>query len=183
MAKWKRTLSFILKITLRERKAITLKREDGKFEIINPDGSRKVTDAQRNVIGKQEKGVLTYDTGKESEKLVHNMLIVPYGKRFEVVLVEGSVHIQQQDEKPGHGTQYVLKPGEKGRFDKSDHTISKRKVATSIYIAWIKGELVFQDMAFEDILKKLERHNGCGFDFFVLFLCCFVVNQKTKRYV
>lgn len=30
-------------------------------------------------------------------------------------------------------------------------------VPTSIYTSWIRGELVFRDMSFEDILFKLER--------------------------
>ncbi len=70
--------------------AITLKRENGNFEIINPDGSRKVTDAQGNVIGEQEKGVLTYNAGEKIEKLVHNTLTVPYVEwlLLDVVLKE-----------------------------------------------------------------------------------------------
>lgn len=220
-------------LTLPEE-AITLERENGHFEIINPDGSRKVLDARGNVIGEQEKGILRYEGGEAIEELVYNTLTVPYGKRFEVVLsdgtavhlnagtslkypvkfldsednrevfvtgeaffdvtsdarhpfivntgalniqvlgtrfnvssypedeatdvvlVEGSVHLQSQD--LGNQNEFVLKPGEKGRYDKMNHRISKRTVSTSIYTAWMNGELVFRNMAFEDILRKLERH-------------------------
>lgn len=215
---------------------ITLERENGEFEIIHPDGSRKVTDAHGNVIGEQNKGVLTYGGDEVTEKLVYNTLTVPYGKRFEVVLsdgtsvhlnagtslkypvkflkseeirevfvtgeayfevthdvshpfivntgelairvlgtrfnvstypedettdvvlVEGSVALQQGNAQLDLQSEFLLEPGEKGEFDKKNRRISKRNVATSIYTAWINGELVFRNMAFEDILGKLERH-------------------------
>lgn len=221
---------------LPDEEAITLKRENGQIEVINPDGFRVVTDADGNVIGEQEKGLLTYKENTGLEKLVFNTLTVPYGKRFEVVLsdgtsvhlnagtslrypvkfldsentrevfvtgeaffdvtpdadqpfivntgdmdirvlgtkfnvstypedettdvvlVEGSVHMQSQGQENGMRSESILEPGEKGQYVKMNHRMSKRKVVTSIYTAWMNGELVFRNMAFEDILKKLERH-------------------------
>lgn len=216
--------------------AITLEKENGQFEVIHPNGSRIVLDARGNVIGEQEKGVLRYEGGTETKSLIHNTLTVPYGKRFkvvlsdgtsvhlnagtslkypvkflegeevrkvyvkgeaffdvvsdpahpfivntgdldvrvlgtqfnvsnypedqttDVVLVEGSVRMQQEDAQQKVASDILLEPGEKGQFDKAKYEMSKRRVVTSLYTAWMKGELVFRNMAFEDILKKLERH-------------------------
>ncbi len=76
----------------------------------------------------------------------------------DVVLIEGSVSLYKKDETADPATNTLLEPGFKGSFDREKNTISSKKVITSIYTSWINGELIFRDMSFENILKKLERH-------------------------
>lgn len=223
-------------IILQEQEYITLELEDGSTKIISQDGTVQVTNKQGEVVGKQEGSRLVYDNSEASEKLVFNTLRVPYGKRFElqlsdgttvhlnagtslkypvkflkgkkrqvylegeayfdvtkdtghpfivnvddldvkvlgtqfnvsnypedaqsqVVLVEGSVdlyaHNQAQSETKEHT---LLKPGFKGSFNKMNAHIATERVVTSIYTSWVQGGLVFRNMPFNNILKKLERH-------------------------
>ena len=73
---------------------ITLQLENGNIEIINEDGSSQVVDANGNVIGSQEGTQLTYTDSSEVETLVYNTLHIPYGKRFDVTLSDGThVHL------------------------------------------------------------------------------------------
>ncbi|WP_299552464.1 FecR family protein [Seonamhaeicola sp.] len=215
-----------------EQEFITLELEDGRTKIISEDGTVQVTDKSGKIIGKQEGNRLVYDNAAAPEKLTYNTLRVPYGKRFElqlsdgtrvhlnagtslkypvkflngmerkvflvgeayfdvsedtahpfiinaddlnvkvlgtqfnvssypedaeshVVLVEGSVDLYAQNEALGHT---VLEPGFKGSFNKAELNIATERVVTSIYTSWINGGLVFRNMPFNNILKKLERH-------------------------
>ncbi len=216
---------------------ITLELEDGKTKIISQDGNVQVLDKTGNVIVKQDGNRLVYDNdSKTSNKLVYNTLKVPYGKRFQlqlsdgtkvhlnagtslkypvtflqgqkrqvfltgeayfdvskdtehpfiinadnlnikvlgtqfnvsnypedvesqVVLVEGSVDLYSKEEIPGKTyTHTLLKPGFKGNFNKQKLNISTERVETSLYTSWRIGDLVFRNMPFNNILKKLERH-------------------------
>lgn len=76
----------------------------------------------------------------------------------EVVLVEGSVSLYTDSSAFNDGTNTLLSPGNKGSLDRANRTISTKKVSTSTYTSWLEGKLVFRNMAFENILKKLERH-------------------------
>jgi ferric-dicitrate binding protein FerR (iron transport regulator) len=186
-------------------------------------------------LANQNKGKIVYDTETAPEDLVYNTLKIPYGKRFElvlsdgtsvhlnsgttlkypvkfiagqnravfldgeaffdvakdkkhpfvvnadalnvrvlgthfnvsnypedditdVVLVEGSVGMHTSGEKFDANTNTVLEPGYKGSFTKANSKITTKAVSTQVYTAWIKGELVFRNMSFKNICKKLERH-------------------------
>jgi ferric-dicitrate binding protein FerR (iron transport regulator) len=220
-------------VIIPKEEAITLQLEDGSTRIIREDGSVQVTDKNGNIVGKQEGAKLVYDDKSPIEKLVYNTLTVPYGKRFdlvlsdgtqvvlnagtslkypvqfisgrnrdvflkgeaffdvakdaehpfvvdagkltvqvlgtrfnmttyeedthtEVVLVEGSVSLNP-DKNPDSKDNVVLKPGSKGFYNKSQGTISITKVNTSIYTAWVNGDVVFRNAPFENIAKRLER--------------------------
>lgn len=70
--------------------SIVLQLGDGSIEIINSDASSNIVDSKGNVIGAQKKDILVY-TNEVSEKvLTYNTLKVPYGKRFQVVLSDGT---------------------------------------------------------------------------------------------
>lgn len=75
-------------------------------------------------------------------------------KEVSTVLVEGSVSLNN-DAKPNEKT--MLIPGYKGAWSKTSDKILLEKVDTSLYTNWMKGELVFKNVAFEAIIKKLER--------------------------
>ncbi|WP_423818625.1 FecR domain-containing protein [Salinimicrobium sp. TIG7-5_MAKvit] len=211
---------------------IILEREDGKIEKISEEGQLQLTDKNGKVIGDQRGNQLIYQNGmKASEELVYNTLKIPYGKRFEVqlsdgtlvmmnsgsslrypvnfskmgnreviltgeaffsvakdkdrafivkadeleigvlgtefnvsaypedpeinvVLVEGSVELSVK----GDYEKSILQPGQLASVEQSDNTLEIREVDTEIYTAWMKGGLVFRNMTFSNMLKKMERH-------------------------
>lgn len=213
---------------------ITLEMDNGTVKIISEDGTSKVKDKKGNVVGEQNGAQLVYNNKGEVEKLEYNTLNIPYGKRFElllsdgtkvhlnagtslkypvkflegeirhvflsgeayfdvsenkenpfivnaddlnievlgtafnvstypedlntdVVLVEGSVSLYTGKENDVKSNT-LLEPGFTGSFNKKEKSISTKPVITSIYTAWIYGELVFRDIMFSNILKKMERH-------------------------
>lgn len=75
----------------------------------------------------------------------------------EVVLVEGSVGLYNKSTEFDRDG-YLLKPGNKGSFDKQSYAIDSQEVITGLYTSWMNGELVFRNMTFENILKKMERN-------------------------
>jgi ferric-dicitrate binding protein FerR (iron transport regulator) len=212
--------------------SITLQLENGNIEIINENGTTQVLDAEGSVIGAQKGNQLVYNDDSKVGALEYNTLTVPFGKRFDVklsdgtkvflnagtslryptkfilgekrqvfltgeaffdvasdtshafivntkslnvevlgtefnmsaypedynsdvVLVEGSVGMYSNDMTLAEGT--ILKPGVKGSFDKKHKKIATETVDISIYTSWMEGSLVFRNMPFKNIVKKLER--------------------------
>ncbi|NNG08807.1 MAG: DUF4974 domain-containing protein [Arenibacter sp.] len=94
--------------------------------------------------------------------LVHgtkfNVSNYPEDRDTEVVLLDGSVSLSESNVPKEGNEEVFLKPGFKGVYNKSGSNISKQEVNTSIYTSWMKGNLVFRDVAFENIIQKLERH-------------------------
>ncbi|MBF4484908.1 FecR family protein [Flavobacterium sp. CSZ] len=72
---------------------IVLQSGNGSAETIDTSETRDVTDKDGKVIGKQEKNRLVYfNTDSNSNtKLVYNTLKIPYGKKFEVQLSDGTI--------------------------------------------------------------------------------------------
>ncbi len=215
--------------------AITLELGDGTIEIIREEGAAKVLDQLGNVVGKQKGNQLVYSETDVAKELAYNTLTVPYGKRFElqlsdgtkahlnagsslkypvqflqgiprkvfvsgeayldvakdtkhpfivnaqdlnvrvlgtqfnvhaypednvseIVLVEGAVGLYESEEEYDEGTSKVLMPGYKASFDRVNKSFTTDKVHPNVYTSWRKGELVFRNMSFDNILKKLERH-------------------------
>ncbi len=87
-----------------------------------------------------------------------NVSAYPEDQLKEVVLVEGSVGLFPGTELTDGGEGTVLIPGHKGSYDNTEGNIATEEVVTSIYTSWVNGVLVFRNMTFENILKKLERH-------------------------
>ncbi len=215
--------------------AITLELRDGTIEIIREEGAAKVLDQLGNVVGKQKGNQLVYSKTDVAKELAYNTLTVPYGKRFElqlsdgtkahlnagsslkypvqflqgiprkvfvsgeayldvakdtkhpfivnaqnlnvrvlgtqfnvhaypednvseIVLVEGSVGLYESEEEYDKSTSKVLMPGYKASFNRVNRSFTTDKVLPNVYTSWRKGELVFRNMSFDNILKKLERH-------------------------
>lgn len=214
---------------------ITLQMANGDIQVISENGESQLKDANGIIVASQNKGKIVYDTETAPENLVYNTIKIPYGKRFElilsdgtnvhlnsgttlkypvkfiagqnrtvyldgeaffdvtkdkthpfvvnadalnvrvlgthfnvcnypeddrtdVVLVEGSVGLHTTKEKFDAAKNTVLEPGYKASFSKSSSLIKTKPVSTQVYTAWIKGELVFRNMSFKNICKKLERH-------------------------
>ncbi len=70
---------------------IILKFEDGKERIIKTNEANKLKNGSGKVYGKQIKDTLYYNKVNDSEKLVFNELSVPFGKRFNLVLSDGTI--------------------------------------------------------------------------------------------
>jgi hypothetical protein len=70
---------------------ITLQLQDGTVEILDDTSSKVVAKADGNVVVKQEQNLLHYE-GKntDSKVLEYNELSIPYGKKFELLLSDGS---------------------------------------------------------------------------------------------
>lgn len=74
--------------------SITLQLENGKIQIINEDGSSQLVDEEGKIIGSQNGSQLVYTNKTEKETLTYNTLTIPYGKRFEIQLSDGTrVHL------------------------------------------------------------------------------------------
>lgn len=87
-----------------------------------------------------------------------NVSAYPEDETSDVVLVEGAVSLYQAREKYDPENVVLLEPGFKGSLNKRSNEISKGEVITSLYTSWMNGELVFRNMAFSNIIKKLERY-------------------------
>ena len=221
-----------------DENAITLTTENGKTIVINEKGVRSIQTNSGKLVGKQFGNSIVYeDYSKKSsaEKLIYNELFVPYGKKFQLVLSDGSkVHlnagssirypIQFMINRPREvylngeaffdiskdslhpfvvntnafdvkvlGTKFnvssfseedlaqtvlvegsvqmqykilaaqtenfiTLLPGQKGEILTHERNINVSEVDTSVYTSWLNGVLIFRNMAFKEIRKKLERH-------------------------
>ena len=215
--------------------AITLELEDGSLKVIEENGTVKVTDKSGVVLGQQNGNQLVYSEDSHVEEIVFNTLNVPFGRKFElklsdgtiatlnagsslkypvkflqgqdrnvfisgeaylnvakdsahpfivnagelnvrvlgtqfnistypedeiteVVLIEGSVSMSSSLKEIGVQDAILLEPGYKGSFGKINGKMDKNQVNTDIYTSWMHGELIFRDMTFDNIVKKLERH-------------------------
>ena len=77
--------------------AITITLDNGTVETLDPLAHRKIKDVDGNITGNQDRSKLTYRKslapiaqGTAPKKLVFNTLKVPYGKRFDVILSDGT---------------------------------------------------------------------------------------------
>ena len=73
---------------------ITLQLANGDIQIIKEDGSTQIVDANGNVVGSQKGNQLVYTNAEANDTLLYNTIKVPYGKRFELKLSDGTnVHL------------------------------------------------------------------------------------------
>lgn len=86
-----------------------------------------------------------------------NLSNYPEEENTEVVLTEGSVGLSYERQGVQNKEKIYLEPGFKGAFDRTEKTISTKKVNTSLYTSWIDGNLVFRKATFEHIVRRLER--------------------------
>ncbi|UNY98933.1 DUF4974 domain-containing protein [Zhouia spongiae] len=78
------------KLTVQE-KQVTLQLDNGDIRILNTHLEEQLVDNQGNIIGVQNKNQLVYNSDRAKESLLFNTLSVPYGKKFEVTLSDGSI--------------------------------------------------------------------------------------------
>ncbi|WP_203257138.1 FecR family protein [Hyunsoonleella ulvae] len=69
---------------------VTLELNNGSIQVIKENGNTNVIDNEGNVIGEQTGNKLVYSDKITSENLVYNTLKVPNGKKFDLVLSDGT---------------------------------------------------------------------------------------------
>ncbi len=69
---------------------IILQLENGDTQIISEVGNAMITDSLGNKIMYQQGNQLVYNRDIGTEKLVYNTLSIPYGKRFDILLSDGT---------------------------------------------------------------------------------------------
>ncbi|WNH11496.1 FecR family protein [Thalassobellus suaedae] len=85
--------------------SITLQLENGNVQIINEDGATEIVDKNGNIVGSQSGHQLIYSNTVKEKALVYNTLNIPYGKRFEIKLSDGTmVHLNS-----GSSLKYPIK--------------------------------------------------------------------------
>ena len=71
--------------------AIVLKLDNGNVDVITEHDQKKITDSKGNVVGYQKGNTIAYEQDlSPTKELVFNELTVPLGKRFDLVLSDGS---------------------------------------------------------------------------------------------
>ncbi|WP_445732806.1 FecR family protein [Mariniflexile sp.] len=73
-----------------KEESITIQMDDGTLKVINLNEEKQIKDKKGNIIGSQKKSELSYLKAVTPDKLVYNTLNVPYGKRFDLVLSDGT---------------------------------------------------------------------------------------------
>ncbi|MDL5511279.1 FecR family protein [Arenibacter sp. M-2] len=84
-----------------------------------------------------------------------NVTAYPEDLSTDVVLVEGSVGMYMNNKTMDEGM--LIEPGTKGSLNKNLETFTSELVDTSLYTLWMDGDLVFRNMPFRNIARKLER--------------------------
>lgn len=74
-------------LILREE-AITLEMNNGEVRNLSDKGTSQIIDQDGNVLGEQKEGKLVY--GKSNKTNIFNLLKVPYGKKFDIFLSDGT---------------------------------------------------------------------------------------------
>ena len=69
---------------------ITLQLSDGSIKTISEAGNASVYDKDGTRVGLQQGNQLIYHKGKKAKNLVYNTVNVPYGKRFVLILSDGT---------------------------------------------------------------------------------------------
>src|SRR5665811_1353199 len=93
-----------------------------------------------------------------------NVTAYPEDREINTVLVEGSVSLYSS--KSGYDPKKAnkLEPGYKASWDRFYEKMDVEKVDTDIYTGWIDGKLVIKEMAFKNIVPKLERQYKVSID-------------------
>lgn len=78
-------------VVIPREEAIVLQIGNESAQTIDPSGVRNITDKSGKVIGRQEKNRLVYTSEYTEGELVYNTLKIPYGKKFEVQLSDGTI--------------------------------------------------------------------------------------------
>ena len=70
---------------------ITLQLENGEIQVISNTSKSPVKDSRGNVVANHNGNKIVYDTKTTLENIVYNTIKIPYGKRFDLELSDGTV--------------------------------------------------------------------------------------------
>ncbi|UGU17432.1 DUF4974 domain-containing protein [Sinomicrobium kalidii] len=70
--------------------AITLETDHGEIQKLSNTGFNQIKDHTGNILGEQKGNKLVYNKKSTIKKLTYNTLKVPYGKKFDVLLSDGT---------------------------------------------------------------------------------------------
>lgn len=101
-----------------------------------------------------------------------NVSAYPEDNLSDVVLVEGSVGVYTDASTLKESVKIV--PGHRATLDKMTANIDTEEVDINLYTSWMHGGLVFRNMTFENIVKKLERRYN---------MKIVITNEKLKKEV
>ena len=87
-----------------------------------------------------------------------NVTAYPEDREINTILVEGSVSLYSSENDNDNEKANKLEPGYKATWDRFYEKMEVEQVDTDIYTGWIDGKLVIKEMAFKNIVPKLERH-------------------------
>ena len=79
----------IEQVVVIEEDQITLELDSGKTVVVAEDGTSKIIDSKGKVVGVQQGKKLIY-TNSLGKQLKYNTLKIPFGKRFDIVLSDGT---------------------------------------------------------------------------------------------
>jgi hypothetical protein len=85
-----RTSDVIGKQLIISNNDITLELENGDLKVINSKGEEKFISKTGKVIAEQNGNMLNYEKENNSEELAYNILNIPNGKKFQIVLSDGT---------------------------------------------------------------------------------------------
>ena len=154
--------------------AIILQMENGKIEVISEGGATTVVDTEGNVLGAQKGSQIVYkNNGSLKGELAYNTLTVPYGKRFDLLLsdgtqitlnsvnttlLEGSVSVYNSQDTFESSNASLLQPGYKAEWNKYNKEILVEEADIAMHTDWLNGKIILRHVPFKNIVKKLERH-------------------------
>lgn len=69
---------------------ITLELENGDIKVISAEGDEYIVNNKGNLLVEKKGNRLNYTKNGHNKKLVYNVLSIPYGKKFELVLSDGT---------------------------------------------------------------------------------------------
>lgn len=159
-------------LTVPYGKRFEIEFSDGSTAFLNAGSSLKypVQFETRKTRDLNLSGEAFFEVAKDSSKpfivnTSNNFEIKVLGTKFnvsnyagdpttDVVLVEGAVGLHSGKT----NNDIILEPGLKASFQRHSGAISTKPVITTVYTSWMNGELVFRNVTFDNILKKLERH-------------------------
>ncbi|SFS49038.1 FecR family protein [Lutibacter maritimus] len=72
------------------QESIKLELENGDIKIISADGTEKLTNKSGQIVAEQAGNSLTYNKKSNHDILEYNKLIIPNGKKFQIVLSDGT---------------------------------------------------------------------------------------------
>lgn len=94
-----------------KREAITLELDNGEVVLIPENGTSNITNAKGRIIGLQQGEQLSYDHTSVEKELHYNTLNVPFGRRFNLTLSDGTKVFLNAGSSIRYPTEFI--PGKK----------------------------------------------------------------------